>query len=890
MPIQPKHSLQTCRPRATRQFTDRTDFLNLFSENVKSGTASEYRVLVFYGVGGIGKTSMRKEMSRMLDATDLPEVYSCLDFDVPTYRDQETALFVLRDALREGFKVSFPTFDIAYAVYWQKIHPQTPMDAKNFPLLENSNLIGEIAGLLGAVPLIGLIPKLAIAATKGGKMIHDWWTKRGDQELRGLSELDPAEIAERLPMFWAADLRDHMQRHEVPAVLFLDTYEGLWETERSEGIFHQRDEWVRELVSQLPEVLWIVFGREKLRWPEIDQDWSRYLHQHLVGGLAPEDARTFLSTCGIGSDEVVGAIIEGSQGVPYYLDLAVDTWFEIKDRQQQVPVPGDFARTPREMFSRFLRHLTQPEIESLKVLSVPRFWDYELFELLVSRYQTGYPLTAFNDLCRFSFVHEKTAASWSMQQLMRESLRSHMAPDLRQRLHRTLFDYYDAMLAKATSQNIRPEHKLALTEAFYHGRTVLPGEELVAWLGRVTPPFHDAAQYQLLTGIYREAVGVLEQALGTDHPAVATALNETSELLRVRGIYPEAESLCRRALEIREQKLGPDHPDVATTLNNLTEVFHCQGRYAEAEPLCRRTLRIWEQTFGPLSREVATAINNLASLASAQGKPAEAEPLMRRALEGYEQSIGMSEPELYAPLINLAGVCQERGSYAEAEVLLKRAIGICEKSHGYAHPALAYAMNSLATLYNTQRRYAEAEPLCQRALEIREETFGAEHPEVAASLNNLCLIRHHQGKDADAEPFCRRALNIREKTLGPDHRDTATSLSTLALIRQALGDLSEAETLGRRALAIREKSLRPGHPAIDKALCNLASLCTDQNRHEEAETLLKRALDIREKALGPEHPLVAEVLDSLARASETLGRTEEARALRERAERIRAAR
>ena len=136
------------------------------------------------------------------------------------------------------------------------------MDAKNFPLLENSNLIGEIAGLLGAVPLVGLIPKLAIAATRGGKMIHEWWTKRGAQELHDLPDLEPAQIAERLPMFWAADLRDHMLRQEVPAALFLDTYEGLWEAERSEGKFHQRDEWVRELVSQLPEVLWIVFGRE----------------------------------------------------------------------------------------------------------------------------------------------------------------------------------------------------------------------------------------------------------------------------------------------------------------------------------------------------------------------------------------------------------------------------------------------------------------------------------------------------------------------------------------------------------------------------------------------------------------------------------------------------
>jgi tetratricopeptide (TPR) repeat protein len=888
MPIQPKHSLGQLRPGAARQFTDRSDFLKLFQENIQAGRLSDHRILVFYGVGGIGKTSMRKEMARMLDAAPATEIYACLDFDVPSYRDQETALFALRDALREGFKVSFPTFDIAYAVYWQKIHPQTAMDERSFPLLENSNLISDIAQCFGAVPLIGLIPKLAIAATTGSKMIREWWTKRGAQELRDLPDLGPTEITERLPMFWAADLRDHMAHRAVPAALFLDTYESLWETERSEGRFHQRDEWVRELVSQLPEVLWVMFGREKLRWAEIDKEWDKHIHQYLVGGLAPADARTFLTSCGISHPEVTEAILGGSQGVPYYLDLAVDTYLEIRDRLKREPVRDDFAATPREIFARFLRHLTQTEIETLKLLSVPRLWDYRLFELLVAKYQTGYPLTGFADLCRFSFVQGKTEESWSLHQLMRESLREHMGPELNRRVHQTLFDYYNAMLTGITDQDVTAQHKLALGEAFYHGRTVLPGEQLVAWLSRVAPPFHEAAQYQLLTDIYREAVGMLEQTLGPDHSAVATALNETAELLRIRGSYPEAESLCRRALEIREQKLGPVHPDIATSLNCLTKIHHCQGRDAEAEPLCRRALKVWELAFGPQSREVAAALNNLASLASAQGKFAEAEPLLRQAVAGFEQTGGTNEPELYAPLINLAGVCLMRGSVVEAEALLRRAIEICEKARGAAHPDLASSLNSLATLYRNQRRYAEAEPLCRRALSIREETFGAEHPEVAASLNNLSLIYHHQGRDADAEPLCRRALDIREKALGLTHRDTATSLSTLAVIRQAQGDYIEAETLCRQALAVREKSLRPGHPAIANALCNLASVCEAQSKLADAEPLYQRALSIREQSLGAEHSSVAEVLDRLALLSERTGQAESARQYRERASKIRA--
>jgi tetratricopeptide (TPR) repeat protein len=888
MPIQPKHSLGQLRPRAARQFTDRTDFLNLFQENIQAGRLSDYKILVFYGVGGIGKTSMRKEMARLLDTTPAAEVYACLDFDVPSYRDLETALFVLRKELKKGFKVRFSTFDIAYAVYWQKIHPQTAMTKETLPLLEDSDMIGDIAVLMGDIPLFGLVPKLALVAVKGGKAIHEWWTKRGARELHDLPDLEPAQIAERLPMFWAADLRDHMQRHEVPAALFLDTYEGLWEAERSEGKFHQRDEWVRELVSQLPEVLWVMFGREKLRWAEIDEDWNKHIHQHLVGGLAPADARTFLATCGIGSPEVTGAILKGSQGVPYYLDLAVDTYFEIKDRKLQEPVPGDFATTPREIFARFLRYLNQPEIETLKVLSVPRFWDYSLFELLVAKYQTGYPLTAFADLCRFSFVQEKTSESWSLHQLMRESLREHMGPELNRRVHQTLFDYYNAMLAGITVQDVAARHKLALAEAFHHARTVLPGEQLIDWLDRVSRPFLDAAQYQLLTDIYSETAGIVERSFGSEHPVFARALDQTAELLRIRGNYAAGEPLCRQALNIREKALGSGHKDVATSLNNLVEFYHCRGDYEAAEPLCRRALEIRQaQTSG--TTEIADSLNNLASLYSAQGKFADAEPLLRRALETYEQTLGPDHPWLFAVLINLAGVLDMQGKHAQAEPLLRRAIAICEKARGRDHPDLASSLNSLAVLYRNQRRYAEAEPLCRRALEIREETLGAEHPETAASLNNLCLIYHHQGRDAEAEPLCRKAMDIRERALGPAHRDTATSLGTLAVIRQAQGDYVEAEALCRQALAVREKSLRPGHPAIASALCNLASVCEAQGKHADAEPLYQRALSIREQALGAEHLSVAEVLDRLALLHDRTGRTEPARQYRERAAKIRSA-
>ena len=74
-----------------------------------------------------------------------------------------------------------------------------------------------------------------------------------------------------------------------------------------------------------------------MRWEEEDEGWRTYQHQHLVGGLAEVDARRFLASCGITEEALQEIIVEGSKGVPLYLNLSVDTYLQIKATQQRDP-------------------------------------------------------------------------------------------------------------------------------------------------------------------------------------------------------------------------------------------------------------------------------------------------------------------------------------------------------------------------------------------------------------------------------------------------------------------------------------------------------------------------------------------------------------------------
>ena len=84
----------------------------------------------------------------------------------------------------------------------------------------------------------------------------------------------------------------------------------------------------------------------------------------------------------------------------------------------------------------------------------------------------------------------------------------------------------------------------------------------------------------------------MKRPLEPEHPdiLIVGASTPCGKLYRSQGKGEEAESLFKRALVIREQALGTEHPDVAWSLNNLGEFYRTHGRYAEAEPLFERAL------------------------------------------------------------------------------------------------------------------------------------------------------------------------------------------------------------------------------------------------------------------------------------------------------------
>jgi tetratricopeptide (TPR) repeat protein len=246
--------------------------------------------------------------------------------------------------------------------------------------------------------------------------------------------------------------------------------------------------------------------------------------------------------------------------------------------------------------------------------------------------------------------------------------------------------------------------------------------------------------------------------------SAARLLNQGGFYFSERGQYTDAAPLYQQALAIRQQSLGTDHPDVASSLNNLAMLYQDQNSFAEAEPLLQQALAIRQQAFDADHPDIAQSLNNLALLYYQQSKLADAESLLRQALAIWEKALGPDHPNVATSLNNLAGLYRQQGKFAEAEPLFQQALAIDEKALGPDHPDLATDLNNLALLYKQQGKLADAEPLCQQALVILENALGPQHPRLATCLKNYASLLRALHRDNEADQLDARAEAIRKPT------------------------------------------------------------------------------------------------------------------------------
>lgn len=333
---------------------------------------------------------------------------------------------------------------------------------------------------------------------------------------------------------------------------------------------------------------------------------------------------------------------------------------------------------------------------------------------------------------------------------------------------------------------------LRLRRALFGETNLLVAESLVG-LGDAMEMQGEVRNAELAVG---QALAIRRQLLGEDHPEVARTLSAYGALIQSRPA--EAEAAQREALSRLQRHFPEGSADVATALDNLSGTLRLRGKLTEGEQIARQSLELWRKLTGDENPEVATAWTRLGMFVSKQEKHEEAEPLLR---EGYRQRrkfLGVDHPYTGSALASLAGALSSQGKFAEAEQLLREHISACKKSEGNLR--IPDFLRGLAISLFGQGKFTEAQAAFREQAELELKQLSKRDGSNPGDQNYAAwqLATHEEPTGRDGP----RAVELAKLAVAATGRTNAEILDTLAAAYAETGQFDNAVTTQQEAMRL----------------------------------------------------------------------------------------
>jgi hypothetical protein len=438
--------------------------------------APRRNLLVFHGVGGIGKSTLSRRLEAALaNAEHRPAQWGepvwhgprivplRLDLARSANTDFERVVVTIRLSVAAAVGRPMPAFDIALRRYWDHRHPGEPLEEylRRDGLLtrfgqalpqQMQAALGEVAqglalpGMLGSA--VGQLTGALVRALREHRRSVS--ALAGCARLADLLEADTdLEALSYYPHLLAWELARLPARKQIAPVVLLDTFEDI-----GDRTHRDMERLLQHVVWLMPNVFFIVTGRNRLQWADPalhgQLDWTgpaawpgladRGLptpratpadpgsrRQILIGNFSDEDRQNYLThrltTDGrpLIDPTLRRVIAERSHGLPLYLDLAAMRFLEIR-RNGLTPQPADFDGDFPALIARTLTDLTPDERHVLRSVSL-----LDAFDIPLATAAAGISRDApVLRLLERPFIRHTTTSLWPyhLHALIRSTLRT----------------------------------------------------------------------------------------------------------------------------------------------------------------------------------------------------------------------------------------------------------------------------------------------------------------------------------------------------------------------------------------------------------------------------------------------------------------------------------
>jgi len=455
-----------------KKFVDRESARTAFSDFVTSDD-KEYNVLMYYGIGGVGKSMLLAENEQSFKQLFADSILFSVDLHDAGKRTRDSTLLEFVENCSNK-KVKFEAFNLAYTLYFSKKHAGEEYDRTKSLVNKDFNLFFKILGVFdnGAIEtVVDIIERILNFAKKKS------WREDVLDDLKQFDSLSLPEIEQRLPAYFQYDISRFISDNPNTHILFsIDTFEALNVQQTEEIHRRKNEEWIQELIAyfnseSIPNCRFVIYGRDRLVWEE---DWEPFITQFELQDFSKEWTKQYLDSAGIKDSNIIKKIISNSKGHPFFLYLSAKTYTDICN-QGKTPTIEDFGRNPKEIIRRFIYNLSDEEVNILKYLAVTNSFSYEIFTYILSKFHIACDPERFKHIISYSFIHALSGDEFYIHSLMRNGLKECTDEKSIALVNSVLFDYYSSEFQNAPSKN-------NFVELMYHaGRTKKPSE-FSAWL------------------------------------------------------------------------------------------------------------------------------------------------------------------------------------------------------------------------------------------------------------------------------------------------------------------------------------------------------------------------------------------------------------------------
>lgn len=827
-----------------KAFVDRIEELRHLNRALKYDE-KKTPVLVFTGIGGMGKTALRIAFEeQILKPNEIP--YAVLDYDGdPNLRPIEGTLRTIRRHLGKH-KVKTPVFDFLYARYFE-LSTGFKFSKKNYP----PELEGVVAVLTG-IPGFGNVPKIIYGLSKIGlavreRLLHKEWLYR-------IRDLEPREVLNLLPEVLAEDLEEAMTVQKVRRTkqsgyripLLFDAYEFLADS-------HIDDTLHRKFFLMTPHLLRVIFTRAPLRWEHaFPHEWrDQIMYIPPLDNLYQEDATILLRKRHVDNTELQEHLFQLTGGYPLHLELCADICREIKAATKREPEVQDFEGAAQaknlteELINRLLRQLTDNESDLMRLAAYPRWVSEEILEVLSSVPESVPRIfEKFTKLSMFS-PHAEISDAYVIRKEVRDCLLQ------RQRRER-LFKQRHAQLSAFHKGRLKgAQSSLHLREAVYHGfyeNSEQTMKLFEAHFWKLLEKFSFAEAESLLEAIPFETI-TKKQKRRIDYARarlLASMAHSQESLVTAKRIY--------------EMLIDSETEQIA-----LAEYFFFSGdllrqymsEYDRALEHFQKALDIYVKTFGVEHPKVAASYNNIGMVYGHMGNYKKALEYFQKSLTIALKVLGEGHPDVAFCYNSIGVVCNDMGDYEKALKYYQKAIAIWLKLYGAEYPGVITAYNNVGVVYDNLGNSDKALEYYQKSLAIGLKVLGEEHLSISRCYNNIGILHRESGEYEQALECFHKDLSICLRILGDEHPDVAMSYNNIGIVYASLGNYEKALEYFERSLTIRLKVFGSDHPLVAQSFDNIGCASGDLGKFERALKCFQKVLTILLKVHGDEHPKVA---------------------------------